>query len=49
MSSLNHPHIIAIHEGTVVGRLELGAWNLGGAGVHRSQICQHEEVTRAQW
>lgn len=29
MSSLNHPHIIAIHEGTVVGYLELGARNLG--------------------
>lgn len=48
MSSLNHPHIIAIHEGTIVGRLELGARNLG-TGVHRSQICQHEEVTCAQW
>lgn len=49
MSSLNHPHIIAIHEGTVVGHLELGARNLGaGRGAHRSQIYQHKEVTCAQ-
>lgn len=28
MSSLNHPHIIAIHEGMAVGHLELGVINL---------------------
>lgn len=38
MSSLNHPHIIAIHEGTVVGRLELGARNLGGRGAQKSDL-----------
>lgn len=43
MSSLNHPHIIAIHEGTVVGHLELGDRNPEVRG------CQHKEVACAQW
>lgn len=49
MSSLNHPHIIAIHEGTVVEHLELGnRQDSGSEGVHTSQICQHKEVACAQ-